>query len=45
MEFITSNKARNRSWLLSFARRNDGDDIDVNNWSNFELAAALKFSI
>jgi hypothetical protein len=31
--------------LLSFARRNDGEDIDENKCSNFELAEALRFSM
>lgn len=31
----------NRSWFDSFARRNDGDDMELNSWSSLELVVTL----
>jgi hypothetical protein len=42
--FMLSSSERRRSWLLSLANRNPGDDIDENNWSSFDDAEALRFS-
>lgn len=45
MAFILSNNDCRSSWLVSFASKKEGDDIEANNCINFEDAEALRFSI
>ncbi len=41
MEFIDSSSARRRSWFVSLARRKDGDDMELNSCTSFELVTGL----
>lgn len=41
MEFIDSSNERKRSWLVSLAMRNDGEDIELNSWMILELVTEL----
>ena len=41
MAFMDSSNELRRSWLLSLARRNDGDDMDENNCNNLEDVVPL----
>jgi hypothetical protein len=42
--FMLSNNERRRSWLLSLASKNPGDDIDEKRWRSLEETEALRFS-
>jgi hypothetical protein len=42
--FMLSNSECRRSWLLSFANKNPGDDIEEKSWSSLDDAEALRFS-
>jgi len=44
MAFMLSKSDCKRSWLLSFDRRNPGEDIEEKSCRSFEDAEALKFS-
>ena len=44
MAFNDSSTDESNAWLLSLAKRKEGDDMDVKSWISFALAAALKFS-
>jgi hypothetical protein len=43
MAFIASSNDWSKVWLLSFASKKLGEDIDANSWSNFELGARPRF--
>lgn len=38
---MDSSKARNRLWFVSFAKRKDGEDIELNSCINLLLVTAL----
>jgi hypothetical protein len=40
-EFIDSRSELNKSWLLSFASRKEGEDMDENSCNNFEHVVML----
>lgn len=42
MEFIDSSKDRKRLWLVSLAKRKDGEDMELKSCINFVLAAVLR---
>ena len=42
MEFIDSSSERSKSWLVSLAMRNEGDDMELNSWMILEHVAGLK---
>jgi len=42
--FIDSSNELRRSWLLSLARRKDGEDMDENNCRSLELVVPLMSS-
>lgn len=44
MAFIDSSNDLRRSWLLSFASRNEGEDIDVYSCMSFVQVVLLMFS-
>lgn len=44
MAFILSSNDCSRLWLLSFASKKLGEDIEEKSWRSFEEADALRFS-
>lgn len=44
MAFMLSSSDRRRSWLLSLANKNPGEDIEEKSWSSLDDAEALRFS-
>lgn len=45
MAFMASSNECSSVWLLSFARRKLGDDIEAKSCSSFELDARPRFSV